>query len=58
MIRIRRASFPNVQDVIGRIKRYPEHCNRTGRPFVWTAAAESIIAKIQRLGVVIGGTQQ
>jgi transposase len=29
----------------------------TARPFLWTATAESILARIERLCKVIGGTQ-
>jgi transposase len=54
---IRRGSFKSVPDLVGRIKRYTEHYNLTARPFVWTATAESILAKIERLCKVIGGTQ-
>jgi len=54
---IRRGSFKSVPDLIGRIKRYTEHYNLTARPFVWTATAESILAKVERLCKVIGGTQ-
>jgi len=54
---IRRGSFKSVPDLVGLIKRYTEHYNLTARPFVWTATAESILAKIERLCKVIGGTQ-
>ncbi len=54
---IRRGSFKSVPDLVGRIKRYTENYNLTARPFVWTAAAESILAKVERLCKVIGGTQ-
>jgi len=54
---IRRGSFKSVPDLVGRIKRYTEHYNLTARPFVWTATAASILAKIERLCKVIGGTQ-
>ena len=54
---IRRGSFKSVPDLVGRIKRYTEHYNLTSRPFVWTATADSILAKIERLCKVIGGTQ-
>lgn len=54
---IRRGSFKSVPDLVGRIKRYTEHYNLTARPFVWTATADSILAKIERLCKVIGGTQ-
>lgn len=54
---IRRGSFKSVPDLVGRIKQYTEHYNLTARPFVWTATADSIIAKIERLCKVINGTQ-
>lgn len=54
---IRRGSFKSVPDLVGRIKQYTEHYNLTARPFVWTATAESIIAKIERLCKVINGTR-
>ena len=54
---IRRGSFKSVPDLVGRIRRYTEHYNLTARPFVWTATADSILAKIERLCKVIGGTQ-
>lgn len=54
---IRRGSFKSVPDLVGHIKRYTEHYNLTARPFVWTATADSILAKIERLCKVIGGTQ-
>jgi transposase len=53
---IRRGSFQSVPDLVGRIKRYTEHYNLTARPFMWTATADSILAKIERLCKVIGGT--
>jgi putative transposase len=31
--------------------------NHHPKPFVWTATAESILAKLERLGKVICGTQ-
>lgn len=54
---IRRGSFKSVPDLVSRIKRYTEHYNLTARPFKWTATAESILAKIERLCKVIGGTR-
>lgn len=53
---IRRGSFKSVPDLVGRIKQYTEHYNLTAQPFVWTATAESIIGKIERLCKVINGT--
>ena len=40
-----------------RIKRYTEPYNLIARPLVWTASADSILAKIERLCKAIGGTQ-
>ena len=54
---IRCGSFHGVPDLVGRIRRYTEHYNLTARPFVWTATAESIIGKIERLCKVINGTR-
>lgn len=53
---IRRSSFKNVRDLTTEIKRYVEHYNTQARPFVWTATADSILAKIERLCKVINGT--
>lgn len=53
---IRRGSFKSVPDLVGRIKRYTEHYNLTAQPFVWTATADSIFGKLERLCNVINGT--
>jgi putative transposase len=47
---IRRGSFHSVRDHFG--TRY----NHTCKPFVWTATADSILAKVQRLCSRINGT--
>ena len=53
---IRRGSFRSVRQLTQRIddfvKRYNPHC----APFVWTATAGSILAKIERLCTRISGT--
>jgi putative transposase len=54
---IRRGSFRNVKELVERIERFVEHHNRTIRPFVWTATAESIFAKLRRLLTKITGTK-
>ncbi len=54
---IRRGSFKSVPDLVGRIKRYTEHYNLTAQPFVWTATADSIFAKLERLCKAINGTE-
>lgn len=53
---IRRGSFKSVPDLVKRIERYVEHYNTNARPFVWTATAQSIIDKIERVCKVINGT--
>ena len=55
---IRRGSFKSAPDLVGRINRYTEHCNLTAQPFVWTATADSILTKLDRLCEVINGTGQ
>lgn len=46
---IRRGSFHSVRDLVGKIDHFVTHYNQTCKPFVWTATAESILAKLQRL---------
>ncbi|MBB3011373.1 IS630 family transposase [Cupriavidus alkaliphilus] len=54
---IRRGSFDSVRQLVLQIQRYVEHYNVHKRPFVWTATADSILAKVERLCKVISGTQ-
>ena len=55
---IRRGSFRNVKELIQRIDSYVNAANnRLFRPFMWTASADSILAKIERISKVISGTQ-
>jgi transposase len=53
---IRRGSFRNVKELVHKIDAYVAHYNLYRRPFVWTATADSILAKIQRLCKLINGT--
>jgi putative transposase len=53
---IRRGTFSSVKDLIARIDIYVKSANANARPFVWTATAESILAKIERLCTRISGT--
>jgi transposase len=46
---IRRGSFRSVRELVRKIDDYVTHYNRSSRPFVWTATADSIFAKLQRL---------
>ena len=54
---IRRGSFRAVRDLIQRIDAYVTRYNRTSHPFAWTATADSILAKLQRLLKAISGTR-
>jgi transposase len=53
---IRRGSFRSVKELVVKIDAYVTHYNLHGRPFVWTATADSILAKLKRLCKVINGT--
>lgn len=54
---IRRGSFRSVQDLIQKIESFVQHYNRSSRPFVWTATADSILEKLARLCSRISGTR-
>ena len=47
--RIRRGSFTSVPSLETAIQDYLNHNNEHPKPFVWTADAELILGKIQRL---------
>ena len=47
--RIRRGSFHSIVDLQAAIKRYLAEHNADPKPFVWTASAASILAKLDRL---------
>jgi putative transposase len=53
---IRRGSFKSVKELVRKIETFVEHYNTTSKPFVWTATADSILAKLQRLCQRITGT--
>lgn len=53
---IRRGSFTSVKQMIKRIDHFVAHYNRNCKPFVWTATADSILAKLARLCARISGT--
>src|SRR6202790_1870965 len=53
---IRRGSFDSVPDLKRKINEFVEHYNQHPKPFMWTATADSILAKHERLGKVICGT--
>ncbi len=53
---IRRGSFSSVRELVDRIQHFTDSYNPHARPFLWTATADSIIQKIQRLCYAISGT--
>jgi transposase len=54
---IRRGSFSSVRDLVAKIDPFVTHDHQTCRPFVWTARADSILAKLQRLCSRINRTE-
>ena len=53
---IRRGSFTSVRQLVQKIDQYVAHHNLHKRPFAWTATADSILQKLQRLCKLINGT--
>jgi transposase len=53
---IRRGSFSSVKELIARIEQFVGAYNRNTAPFIWTATADSILEKLQRLCSRISGT--
>jgi putative transposase len=53
---IRRGSFSSVKELIARIKQFVTAYNQNSAPFIWTATADSILEKLQRLCARISGT--
>jgi len=45
---LKRGSFFNVDDLIGAIQKYINEHNRCPKPFIWTASAKDILAKVNR----------
>ena len=54
---IRRGSFKNVKALIDRIDSFVAQYNKHPKPFRWTATADSILEKIDRLTKRISGTR-
>ena len=46
-----------LQQLIAKIDHFVAHHNQNCKPFVWTATADSILAKLQRLCQQISGTR-
>jgi putative transposase len=53
---IRRGTFRSVRELVEKIDQYVHASNTNAQPFVWTATADSIFAKVQRLCERISGT--
>ncbi|AGW95555.1 IS630 family transposase [Cupriavidus sp. DF5525] len=53
---IRRGSFTSVKELVQKIDRFVAHYNQNCKPFNWTATADSILAKLNRLCERISGT--
>ncbi len=53
---IRRGSFKSVRELVQKIDAFVTHYNTHKRPFAWTASADSILDKLQRLCKLINGT--
>jgi transposase len=54
---IRRGTFRSVKELVGKIDQFVQTSNAHAQPFVWTASADSIFAKIHRLCERISGTE-
>lgn len=46
--RLKRDSFTSVDDLEQAIAQYIEHHNKNPKPFIWTASADDILAKVTR----------
>ncbi len=53
---IRRGTFGSVKELVDKIDHYVKNSNRHAHPFVWTATADSIFTKVERLCKGIYGT--
>jgi len=54
---IRRGTFKSVKELTAKIDHFVKQYNTDSRPFVWTATADSILEKIQRLCQYISETR-
>jgi len=54
---IRRGTFRSVNDLVAKIDHYVQQYNSHTTPFVWTATADSILQKVERLCQRISETQ-
>ena len=51
--RIRRGVFPSVDVLVTAIEEYLQHHNANPRPFVWTATADQILAKVSKCKAIM-----
>jgi len=56
--RIRRGVFHSVQDLVDAIMEYIQTYNQNPKPFVWTAKAKDIVAKVNRARATLINSQQ
>ena len=54
--RIRRGTFRNVEQLIAAIEEFIQQHNTTAEPYVWTAKADEILAKVARARAVLNKT--
>lgn len=54
--RLRRGTFRNVPELRAAIQAYIDEHNENPKPFVWTAKADEILAKVQRAKAVLDKT--
>jgi putative transposase len=54
---IRRGSFRSAEELAEKIDLFVKNYNQNSKPFIWTATAESILEKLERLCKVISVTQ-
>jgi transposase len=54
---LRRGIFGSVPDLIASIETYLEANNQNPHPYVWTATAESILAKVERARTKLNETE-
>ena len=50
---LKRGSFHNVDDLVGAIDEYVNRHNENPKPFIWTASANDILAKVKRARMVL-----
>jgi transposase len=53
---IRRDSFRSAKELISKIEEFVAHYNEHARPFMWTATADSILKKIEKICKLSCGT--